>query len=94
MMGTSLFLGHFKRLTYACVGVGLIGLAVFQWANHDSHVPVWRYVAGIAGGLFFVYVSLMYYLPKARQSRADLNAVLDEAEAAERTSNTSPSSAK
>lgn len=87
-------LGHVKRVTYACVGIGLIGLGVLRRTNHDDQLPVWRCLLVVAGGLFFLYIALMYYFPEAERSRARLNAVFGEAEAAEPASKDSHESAK
>lgn len=47
-------------------------------------MPVWRRFLGIAGGFFFLYVAAMHYFPKYRRRRAELDALLDEAEKEER----------
>ena len=86
-MGNSLLKSiarHFKRLAYACVGIEIIGLAVFRRTVNEHPIPSWQRLLGIAVGCFFLYVASMYYFPKNIRGRAELNALLDEAEAADR----------
>lgn len=75
--------GHIKRLTYGCIGLVLIGLAVFRQSINGLPTSVWRRLLGVAGGLFFLYGASMYYFPKNRRRRAELDTLLDEAEDAE-----------
>jgi hypothetical protein len=76
--------GHFKRVVYACVGIGLIFLAVLRQTVNEHPIPSWKRLLVIAGGFFFLYIASMYYFPKNRHRRAELDALLDEAEAEER----------
>jgi hypothetical protein len=76
--------GHIKRVAYACVGVGFICLGVFRQTIDGNPTPAWKRVLGIVSGLFFLYIASTYYFPKNRRRRAELDALLDEAEAAER----------
>jgi len=78
---------HIKRLAYACVAIGLIALALFRRSIGGFPIPMWRRVLVLAGGLFFLYVATMYYFPKYRKRRAELDALLDEAEKEERERN-------
>ena len=80
----SSLLGHIKRFTYACIGIAFIGLGIFRRSMDGSPIPQWRRLLVIAGGLFFLYVATMYYFPKYSRRRAELDALLDEAEKEER----------
>jgi len=43
-------------------------------------IPLWRRLAVAALGFFYIYIGLMYYLPKYRRQREELNQLLDETE--------------
>jgi sulfite exporter TauE/SafE len=75
--------GHVKRIAYACFGIGLSALGIFREMNDSDAVSASTHLVVIAGGLFFIYVGLLYYLPKNRRRRAELNSFLTEAENAE-----------
>jgi hypothetical protein len=45
-----------------------------------SPLSYWGRSLAIAGGLFFTYCGAMYYFPKYRRRRKELDALLDEAE--------------
>jgi hypothetical protein len=68
------------RLFWFCVGIALLALGLVGKSPGGLRVSLWRRAAGIAGGFFFIYVSLMYYLPKYRKMREQLDEELEEAE--------------
>jgi sulfite exporter TauE/SafE len=76
--------GHVKRSAYACLGIALSVLGISREMNDSDAVSASSHLMVIAGGLFFVYSGLSYYLPKNRRRRAELDALLTEAENAER----------
>jgi hypothetical protein len=78
-------LAHIKRVVYAFVGIGFLGLGIFGKTIDGTLMPATRRILLIAGGLFFLYIASMYYFPKNRRRRAELNALLDKAEERERT---------
>ena len=69
--------GHTKRIVYGCIGVGLIALGLLRRAAGDAEFPVWGRLLILGGGLFFLYVASMYYLPKNRHKRAALEELLN-----------------
>jgi hypothetical protein len=77
-------IGHSKRVASACIGIALVGLGIFRQNMNGHPIPMWRRVLVVAGGFFFLYIASMYYLPKNRRRRAELDALLGEAEGAER----------
>jgi hypothetical protein len=69
-----------NRLFLICAGIAIAAFGILgRGVNGDKLVP-WRRSLAIAGGLFFVYCGSMYYFPKGRQKRAELDRLLDEAE--------------
>jgi hypothetical protein len=58
------------------IAIGLIGIG----PAHAQLSPSRRVIAGVAG-LFFVYCGSLYYLPKYRKRREELDKELDELEA-------------
>ena len=73
-------IGTLKRLLYVSVGIWLIGLGVLRQTIDGEPISGWRRALVIAGGSFFIYVGMMYYFPKYRRRRKELDALLDEAE--------------
>jgi hypothetical protein len=69
-----------KRLFWFCIGLALIAIGVIgKRADGASIAPAGRAI-GIAGGAFVVYVALMYYLPKHRRRRKELDALIEDSE--------------
>lgn len=68
------------RLFWLCGGITLLALGLIGKGPDGLQVSLWRRAAVIAGGLFFIYVSLLYYLPKYRKMRKELDKDLDEIE--------------
>lgn len=74
----------FRRVLYVVIGIGFV---VFGTVGEDAHrtaLPPSRRLVIIAGGLFFVYIGSMYYLPKNRRKRESLRRLLEEAEKEDR----------
>jgi Flp pilus assembly protein TadB len=69
-----------KRWMYMVLGLGLVCLGTFMRTINGFPIEMWRRVAVIAGGLFFCYCGVMYYLPRHRRRREELNDLLDGAE--------------
>ncbi len=81
------------RIFWGCVGIAFLSLALIGRDPHGHEVSLWRRAVVFAGGLFFLYVGLMYYLPKYRKQRAELDRFIEEAERedeAERKANEPP----
>jgi hypothetical protein len=69
-----------KRLFWICAGLALIVLGVLRQNINGEALALWRRLLVIAGGLFFLYCDSMYYFPKYRRRRGELDRVLDETE--------------
>jgi hypothetical protein len=64
---------HIKRLLWVGIGVGFMLLAL--WADYVSPL---RRVMIMVCGLFFLYCGVMYYLPRYRRKREELDKLIDE----------------
>jgi hypothetical protein len=69
-----------KRSVYVCIGLAFLAAGLTGWSANGGEVGLSRRAVGIGGGLFFVYCGSMYYFPKYRKRRAELNRLLDEAD--------------
>jgi hypothetical protein len=69
-----------KRIFYTLTGVALLCLlAVKRTMADGAPIGAWRLVVGIAAGFFFIYVGgVMYYLPKNRRERKELDDLIEE----------------
>jgi hypothetical protein len=74
-----------KRMFYICVGLVVLTIGLIGRIPYGSDLPLWRRALGIVGGLFFIYIGSMYYFPKYRKKRAELDRILDEAEEFDRS---------
>jgi hypothetical protein len=63
----------FRRILWICCGVLFIVLGLIGWSPGPTPLPLWRRAIGVAGGIFFIYVGSMYYFPKNRKRRDELN---------------------
>jgi hypothetical protein len=61
------------RLFGLCGGLGLVVLGLIGRNAAGDKVQLWRRGAVIAGGLFFLYCGSMYYWPKYRRVREQLD---------------------
>ncbi|MBV9302028.1 MAG: hypothetical protein JOY62_01940 [Acidobacteriaceae bacterium] len=68
-----------KRVIYIAIGLVLIGLGAFTRTINGSQIQPWRRVLLISGGLFVFYCGVMYYLPRYRRRRQELNDFLNDA---------------
>ncbi|MGD1091400.1 MAG: hypothetical protein ABSB35_05320 [Bryobacteraceae bacterium] len=66
------------RAVYVCVGLAAIAVGLIGRGVNSDELSLWRRAGMIAGGLFFVYCGSMYYFPRYRKMRAELDRVLDE----------------
>ena len=61
-----------------CAGIVLVVVALAK--TMPLPYPIWRRLAVLAIGLFFIYCGSMYYFPKNRQLREELKQDLDQLE--------------
>ena len=66
------------RVFWFCSGVWLVVVGLSR--PMPTPFPVLRRLGALACGLFFIYMSLMYYFPKNRRKRAELKKLMDDLE--------------
>ncbi|HTA67364.1 MAG TPA: hypothetical protein VK776_03775 [Bryobacteraceae bacterium] len=75
------FRQRLTRLFSFCSGLVLITVGLIGCNTTGEQLPLLRRAVVIAGGTFFLYCGLSYYLPKHRKKREELHQQFDELEA-------------
>src|SRR5262249_6283335 len=69
-----------QRLFWLCCGIVLLAIALIGKGFDGAQIAPWRRLGTIIAGLGFTYIGLMYYLPKYRKQREELDKTLDDLE--------------